>query len=359
MTRKKKAENKEDDDSGEVYVEKFCKCGEWKKDGYVGCHAEGCDSWWHWGCIGWTNLTDELIKALSAKEMIWNCPACIMKEMTGENDNNGGDDVATVVKTELARLLPTIVTEVVNATTEKQTKKWSSLLKENTEENKKTIKTTMEDNHEKVVKTAIMKMDSDHVEREKRKKNIVIKGVPESKKKTQREKTEEDFDFVQCLLELDEDDIWYVTRAGPQLGSLPNDQRTCRPLIASLSSPELASQKHGHGRGKKWYMMSEMGDTSRDEYFYVNQDLIYSDRKADYDARQARNAKKFKASDVPPDQTTKKAVPEPIISEPATEPVIPEPATDPVIPEPAAKTPLLETPVINDSTSSSSDFQKS
>ena len=333
MPRKKKAEKKKDDDSGEVYVEKFCKCGEWKKDGYVGCDTEGCGSWWHWGCIGWPNLTEELIKALSVTELKWNCPACIMKELTGKKE------VAEVVKEEVVKLLPDIVEQVMEA----KKKKYSQFFKENQEETKQVIKKTMSENHEKVVKEALIeskqKMDSDHVERERRKNNVVIKGVPESKKNTQKEQTEEDMDFVRCLLELDDQDVLYVSRAGPRIGSLPNDQRKSRPLVAQLATPELASQKHGHGFGKKWYMMSEMGEQEMDEYYYVNKDLIYSDRVADYEARKAKKARAAAAA--PPVQQTKNV--EPVIAEP----VIAEPVTE--------KTPLLKTPVVSND-NASSDF---
>ena len=57
-----------------------------------------------------------------------------------------------------------------------------------------------------------------------------------------------------------------------------------------LSTPELANQQHRHGLGRKVYAEEDKKD------YWVNPDLIWADRKANYDARKLKNAKKAKIS---------------------------------------------------------------
>ena len=95
---------------------------------------------------------------------------------------------------------------------------------------------------------------------------------------------EHDKDFVLRLLDIREDQLINVSRAGPPIGSLRNDRRTTRPLIITVSTPEMAAYLHNYGRG--WRIASRNG------VFWVNPDLIKADRIANAKARDARKMRR-------------------------------------------------------------------
>ena len=133
--RLRKAQNNSKTDNEDEVVPEVCICGVPSDSDYIGC--DSCSCWWHYTCIGFV-VNEELEKLFKA--LNWECPKCVMKKYDSKTDNTGGNDIASVVKTEIVKILPDIVKEVVTATTENQTKKWSDLLKTNTELNNEAIK---------------------------------------------------------------------------------------------------------------------------------------------------------------------------------------------------------------------------
>ena len=163
---------------------------------------------------------------------------------------------------------------------------------------------------EKVITASIVKQDSDYVERERRKKNIVVKNIPESKATGDSQQRREDRVTVMDILGIeDEEDVMSVWRAGPPIGSLPDDNRKTRPVIVMMKTPELAKEFHGYSSGRKYVTISGA------EY-YANPDLIQADRIANYNARQLR--KKLRGNvqaNLPADSEVPKAV-EPKVTAP-------------------------------------------
>ena len=129
------------------------------------------------------------------------------------------------------------------------------------------------------------KIDSDTLEREKRRCNIIIREIGESKATLISDKIEEDRRRAIEILNIQDKEILNVRRAGRSRvdGSI-------RPLILTVSTPELANDLHNYGRGQK--RVNDLGT------FWINPDLIQADRVANYKvrvlARQKRNALKEK-----------------------------------------------------------------
>ena len=274
-------------DSGKNEHDCVCEEKTWKGEQVLCC--DKCNRWWHCSCAGLKGLDDAGARLL----VPWLGPCCFVLNKSIQ-DKLGKVGIAEIVKDEVVKLIPDIVKRVVVEKDKVEGKKWTDFFNNKQNETKKVIKQTMSDNHQKVVKEALLesrkKVDSDNMEREKRKKNIVIQSVPESTAKTNDEKTEDDFGFVEWLLDIPRSDLESVRRIGPLIGSIPDDKRTCRPILAMLSTPELANQQHRHGLGRKVYVEEDKKD------YWVNPDLIWADRKANYDARKLKNAKKAKIS---------------------------------------------------------------
>ena len=190
MVNKRKAEESEDDES---YVE-ACICGVWRKHvDYVQC--ESCTSWWHYCCTG-IEFKDPA-KSFGPAVDHWKCPTCVVKGFTKvdttplvapkPNVINGSTPVNTqqttltkeTLKEELLAFLPDIKATMKTVMEECEKPKWSDVLKTAiTEAAKTTIEATIAEENSKLVKTAINKsketIDSNYVERQWRKKNVVI-----------------------------------------------------------------------------------------------------------------------------------------------------------------------------------------
>ena len=205
------------------------------------------------------------------------------------------------------------VQEMVKKVSEEKTgDEWSKMLKSNIEEIKTATKTAISDENSKLVKSAMASskkaIDSNFMERESRKKNVVIVNVPESGKTTLAEQRTDDKDTVIELLQLAEEEIKGVYRPGPPLGEGRNKDRTKpRPIIVQLSTPQLAESLHDHGYGKRLLYEFKDGDDVIEIPVFVNKDLILADRVANYEARVARNKRNElrgeKSSENFPDQT--------------------------------------------------------
>ena len=307
-----------------------CPCERWLDSDATCCDI--CNTWWHNNCGNLCGLSDKDTKKL----ITWSCPRCfhsslavkavdtpvntancstlrvILKEelnlIVPVITNTVKSDVTTIVGTEaektpnLEAVLPDIVQKVINESEKKTESKWADLLKKTEEiksETKTTISNEIADANSKLVETAMVNskkaIDSNFMERERRRKNVVIVNAPESGKSTLAEQKEDDRDTVIELLQVDSEEIKGIYRAGPQLGEGRNKDRTKpRPIIVSLSTPQLAEQLHAHGYGKRvFYEIDNAELEGKTEIpVYINKDLILADRVANYEARVARNKRR-------------------------------------------------------------------
>ena len=140
-----------------------------------------------------------------------------------------------------------------------------------TESNTKVIKEAVDRSKENI--------DCDSVEREKRRCNVLIRGITEPESKTISEKIKEDKHKSLELLNVKSDDIISVRR----VGRIKTDG-SFRPLVITLTTPELANNLHNYGRGQRCKNSSGI--------YWINADLIPADRLANYKARQLLKQKK-------------------------------------------------------------------
>ena len=134
---------------------------------------------------------------------------------------------------------------------------------------------------EKTIANSKRKEIVDNLERQKRSSNICVTHVPESTETDKAKREEDERQIITTLLGLDPDDVKHVFRAG----SVKDKPRA---LIVALSSPDLASKQHGYGKGRP----IRDNEDNKKILYWVNRDLIKSDRIANFKARHAKPKKK-------------------------------------------------------------------
>jgi hypothetical protein len=245
--------------------ENKCPCKKTLKCIMLTCKS--CKLWWHQKCVGLTGLRKEDLEKLSE----WLCPHCYVipegaqKEITLITI----DKKLTDMKADLL--------EKIEKKSNDQTKKWSDLFKEERDSDQEEVVQVVT----QAVEKSKMRMDYDHMEREKRKKNFVLREIEESSANTPEDKREEDKIKIVEIVGLDIGDIEYVQRVGK-----PSEDARPRPLIITVKTPEMAAALHGHGRGRKFSDANSVD-------VWCNPDRIAADRKADFLARQERNKRRL------------------------------------------------------------------
>ena len=183
-----------------------------------------------------------------------------------------------IFKTSLAEDLD----KKMKATKEETEKKWSDMFKNSEEDlkNQKKAANKQRAELEKTIANNKRKEIVDNLERQKRSSNICVTHVPESTETGKAKREEDERQTITTLLGLDPDDVKYVFRAGAV-------QDKPRALIVVLSSPDLASKQHGYGKGRS----IRDGEDNKKILYWVNRDLIKSDRIANFKARHAKPKK--------------------------------------------------------------------
>ena len=131
---------------------------------------------------------------MSIKE--WRCPLCYtLPEGVEPRVDIYSNDVEKM-GSELKRTLTNTIKTTVRESLEKQTKTWSEVLKQGQSETQRAITTVIQDTNTDAVKSVVTKsrdkMDSDHVERERRRSNVMIRDVPESESESNSDKIDDD-----------------------------------------------------------------------------------------------------------------------------------------------------------------------
>lgn len=253
-----------------------CPCTKKWKSAKLSCSQ--CEQWWHSKCVGLKGLGDRELKMLTS----WLCPQCyvyppaIKPELT---------KVEKVVKSESDKVLSQIKesalsTEMIKAAVSEAV---STAVNKNTEDTKKVITETLHEKNAQVIndvmKSSKEMMDSDTVARDQRRCNVTVRNIPESTHRAGRDRLAEDKRFALRILNITEDQLVHVVRAGPPIGSRPNDTRVSRVMIITVDTPEHANYLHNYGRG--WRRKTTDG-----RMLWVNPDLIKADRDANWRARQ-------------------------------------------------------------------------
>ena len=277
-------------------LKESCPCGEDPDDEDTFVCCDNCQQWWHAGCANLKGITGEGIGSLTS----WKCPHCFVSRFTPTAVLRsvfpslfGGDiekPVQDAVKAEVKKAVPGIIKAVIQETVRENNfkKTFADVVKEKQEQfnahASKTIEKTMEtainNNQHKLVEKASQKIDSDQFEREKRKRNVVFSGVPESSNSTASGRLKSDMRKVEKIIEPEEDGLVITChRAGKKVDGKD------RLLIVTMATPELAQIVHGYGSGRKCL-------AEKNRVIWCNPDLIKADRIANYNARKQQREKR-------------------------------------------------------------------
>ena len=263
--------------------EEVCPCTKKLKTLMLICKT--CHVWWHAQCVGLTGLKKTELQKL--KE--WECPLCYRlpeaakQECSLETISQKLSDLRSEMDAKINK-----VAEKVEKKTE-EVKKWSDLFTKERDSDQVTQVV------KKVVEQSKQRMDSDHMEREKRVKNIVLNDLVEPTAESNEDKKEEDKTKVLEILGLRADEIEFMKRAGKPRTPDPDHEDDIprpRPLIVTVLTPEVAQRLHNHGRGRKFTVRDEDDD---EQIIWCNPDLIAADRKANWLARKERNKRRQEA----------------------------------------------------------------
>ena len=253
-----------------------CLCGMYIEDA-IWILCETCEHWHHTQCVKLSGLTKDMVEAIKNYE----CPFCLVGALVYQQYDNTQDMKKVVqdavkselntVKEELKEMVhktmkestPVVVSEVVERT------KQSYAAAVKVSENQKVVRASQE-----VVEEVTRKIDSDKVERERRRLNVVVMKVPESQAISSGQRHADDMRFCYEKLLMKKTDINKIWRAGKKDA---NNQDYCRPLIIQLVDEETVDYWTDDGKG----YMTESGH-------WVNKDLCAADRRANFLVRSER-----------------------------------------------------------------------
>ena len=207
--------------------------------------------------------------------------------------------------------------EMIKATVDEAV---SIAFNKNTADTKKAITETLQQENAQVItevmKSSKQKMDGDAVARDQRKCNVTVKNVPESTHRAGHDRQAEDWRFALKILKINEGQLVRVVRAGPPIGSRPNDTRVTRVMVITVDSPETANHLTNYGRG--WRRQTTDG-----QVMWVNPDLIKADRDANYRARQlAKNRRPGRGEFVTVDEVNGSIAVSPVAVHAARQPLL-------------------------------------
>ena len=288
----------------------YCPCNNYDED-KQNIQCPSCFVWYCCGCVGLTGLKEDEINRM----VDWACYPCwamsspiaakcgsVSPSVSKNNTDveSLGAAIATSMRSHIKQSIEEAISalpepKVFNTEEEKEKikKTWAEVvgqeqkdlideLKKARDEVKKakssgpskeTVAQVVRETAELTIKTGLTKIDKDHIERQKRVCNIVIKRVEE--KEDINEGTRYDKNFVIEKLNIPAGEIVNVFRAGP-LEDKEGKRRTSRPIIVELVDKSSADYWHNNGKGRK----------VEGTQLYINQDLCVADRHANFLARE-------------------------------------------------------------------------
>ena len=277
-----------------------CPCNEYIPDEITIC-CEKCQLYWHLRCVALSGLTTAMVLAIEC----WLCPYCYVNPVpkTASQDSitstSSCNTIRTMLKTELNLITPVLraaVKDAVNSTIEKQQERvveavgsivekvTDKSIKSYADVNKTQKKKILEEvknveSSKKVVEEVCRKIDNDYIERECRRRNVMVSGVAEIKSSNSRNRREGDTNFLINTLGMEADEIEVCFRAG----EVKNDRQgnpVPRPLIVKMKSVDNAEYWHDFGKGFKV------------DNYWINADLCKADREASFFSRQDRRERR-------------------------------------------------------------------
>ncbi len=238
---------------------------------------------YHVQCVKLKGLTKEVVLSIEDYE----CPYCVVCTAMYEENDDSVQDIKTVVKGVVKEELNDVKRELTEAVIEAA----KSAMKESTPavvsgvvEKTKSYAAALDTNNvskssQRVVEEVTRKMDSDKVERERRKFNVVVMKVPESDAPSSGQRLADDRKFCYEQLQMDKKEIDKVWRAGKKRTDLKEEFH--RPLIIKLVDDAAVDYWTDGGKG----FLTDTG-------YWINTDLCEADRKANFLAREERRKRR-------------------------------------------------------------------
>ena len=287
----------------------MCPCGDTKKKEWIECMNPPCGQWLHRSCVGLAGLTEAATKKLTS----WHCPECFFSisggyfalslhrkgKSTGEQSTSLTTDCTTqmIIREELHKMQPVIAAVTENAATKAVT---AALLgkvasKVDVEMAVKSYAKTAQEHQAEVLKQAaqihsakgvadqvVRQLDTDKIIRERKKLNVVVMGVPESKAASAGQRKKDDYDFIYKELEMEKNEVVSCLRAGKKKEKInPGDPEPCRPLIIKMVDTDTVNYYTDGGYGYR----TQGG-------YWINNDLCAADRLANFRLRQQRKERR-------------------------------------------------------------------
>ncbi len=185
-------------------------------------------------------------------------------------------------------LLPTIVKKFTKPWVDNFRKSQSEFKGEINKVFRDTLTVTLQETQHETVNAISAKQDAEAFEKKRRVSNIVIRGVPESDSDKTEIRKQEDTDFNKYLCNLQAGEIIKVFRAGKR----DENPTLPRPIIATVSFPELANRLHKYGNGGRVVRENKV--------WWINPDLTANERKRNFECRQLRRALLKSGTTFPP-----------------------------------------------------------
>ena len=234
--------------------EEWCPCGIYDKadDKSREIHCPECNTWWHIACSGWSNLS---LTPTKVKALKWKCPVCVVHALQLHKAPAPAILSEVVIQKELKKNMPAIMkaaaqealkekhyTKSVADATKASQKEFSVLAS-------KTILSSMDEalknNQQQMIQSSTQRQDADNLERQKRQRNVLVSGLPESTSKNTQQRYKDDLHAVE--------DLYLGPTNMPSLVSCfrVGSKKVGRPrsLIVTMKTPEMAQTMHNYGRG--------------------------------------------------------------------------------------------------------------
>ena len=262
----------------------YCPCNDYLEEEFS-IECKSCKKYSHLCCVGLRGPSEEIVGALEN----WQCPdcyRCVYSYKKRPELNAECSSMRVILKDELHSIQPVIKVTVENAIRKLIPKSICSAddvkevvksYAEVTKENQRRVieEAALAKSSKDVVESVVRQLDSDKIEREKRKLNVVVLNVPENPETASSgQKNKLDTDFCRVKLGMDSDDFEKCWRAG-KVDSSRKDY--CRPLIIQMADMATVNEWTRNGKG----LQTESGH-------WINNDLCSADRRANFLAREER-----------------------------------------------------------------------
>ena len=271
--------------------EKYCQCEDYIPE-HLSVECESCELFWHLSCVGLTGLNEEMLKLL----INWKCPYCFVVPNTS-TDTDENRAIRAILKEEIKLFTPALTNSLkiaLKETAEKTVDKAVRLYSDVTAKSQKKVLDDMsrEQASETVISKVQMKMHTDTFERNKRKLNLCVLKVPESKKSNSKQRQEDDTKFCKETLKIKDDDMISCHRSGKLNPDKPDHRR---PLIIQTRDEESVNFYSDYGKGWK------------ESTYWINMDLCKADRDIRFLARKERKKRQEVAKKKETEKTEKEA----------------------------------------------------